>query len=143
MATARPYGRTLADVQANGNHVPSDQAHSLKLVEAEFEGSLTHRWIFMKPGEVVKVSERFTTRARMLSNCVDTLSAELLDTNLVFVDIQDNTKNLLISAARTRIRLNISTFSTVAVVEKFHDRGHGDMTGIVGIPYHSNSGGEE
>lgn len=108
--------------------------------ENVIDGERTHAWALVTPWQPFESSDHFSTRAQMLSNCVDVLGETLLQPELEFhKDIHKNTKNLLISAARTRTRLKVK----VAVTENFHDRGHGDMTGIVGIPYHSNSGGEE
>lgn len=116
----------------------------LKFNEKTVESGGKSRWVLVDlETDELTVSPYFETRPRMLSNCVDDLGEVLLDPTLEFQGIHDNTKNLLISAARTRIRLGLTTFN-VAVAPNFHDRGHGEMGPIIkAVPYHSNSGGEE
>lgn len=112
----------------------------LKFNEKTVESGGKSRWVVVDlETDETAVSPYFESRARMLSNCVDELGELLLDPTLEFQGIHENTKNLLISAARTRTRLKVK----VAVTENFYDRGHGDMTGIVGTPYHSNMGVDE
>ena len=113
----------------------------LSFGETTLDGQRAHWWLYANPGDPIDVSYPCTSRPQMLSNCVDALGEKLLNPDMTFVDIHDNTKNLLISAARTRTRIK----GRVAVSESFHDRGHGEMGEIVssGLKYHSNSGGEE
>lgn len=117
----------------------------LKFNEKTVESGGKSRWVVVDlETDETAVSPYFESRARMLSNCVDELGELLLDPTLEFQSIHENTKNLLISAARTRIRLGLTTFRVVAVTESFHDRGHGEMGPIVNaVSYNSNSGDNE
>ena len=113
----------------------------LSFGETTLDGQRAHWWLYANPGDPIDVSDPCTSRPPMLSNCVDALGEKLLNPDMTFVDIHDNTKNLLISAARTRTRIK----GRVAVSESFHDRGHGEMGEIVstGLNYHSNMGVDE
>ena len=80
----------------------------LKFNEKTVESGGKSRWVVVDlETDETAVSPYFESRARMLSNCVDELGELLLDPTLEFQGIHENTKNLLISAARTRARLKV------------------------------------